>query len=331
MDFSFKSPISKNLILSHITETDIMSRYLNIPVKKGLFRSPLRHDARPTCSFFNTKDGTLLFKDFGIGKCYNCFTVVQTMYNCTYKQALEIIANDFDIINTTDWALCKKEYKNEIKKEREICKIQVRIQEFTNEELKWWQSFGITYNTLQHYNVHSCKYVFINNNLFCESNNFCPIFGYYGGKQNDIELWRCYFPMREENRFISNWRSNKIQGYEQLPENGELLVITKSMKDVMCLYGLGISACAPCSETLFIPEEMLQELKTRFKRIVCLYDNDRPGLQNMIKIRKSHPELIYTFIPFKYKSKDISDLYKKYGRKETKLLINDYLLWLKNN
>ena len=44
------------------------------------------------------------------------------------------------------------------------------------------------------------------------------------------------------------------------------------MKDVMCLYSFGIPAIAPNSETQFVSEKVLEELKQRFKHIVLLYD-----------------------------------------------------------
>ena len=148
--------------------------------------------------------------------------------------------------------------------------------------------------------------------------------------KENIELWRCYFPQRTFYRFITNWPSKKIQGYDQLPKKGKLLVITKSLKDVACLYSMNITAIAPCSENLFIPESILNNLKKRFEYIVVFYDNDRPGLFNMAKIRKEHPELTFTYIPKKYNSKDISDFYKDKGRKETLKLIKQFILWLKN-
>ena len=97
----------------------------------------------------------------------------------------------------------------------------------------------------------------------------------------------------------------------------------------MCLYSCGITACAPNSENLFISDAMLDELKSRFEYIVVFYDNDRPGLHNMAKIRRDHPELTYVSIPKQYGSKDISDFYKDHGRKETLNLIKNFVLWLR--
>lgn len=336
MIFQFQQKITKDLILSKFSEEQIMEYYLNIPVRKGLFRSPLRRDRQPTCSFYRNKSGTLIFKDFATGQHLNIFDVVQIIHNCNYFEALRIIANDLSIVN--DKTLHKNNGKinlNPIKiKDKEVSKIQIEIQDFTDNELKWWGRYGITLDILKKFNVYSCKHVFLNSNLFATSQQHCPIFGYYGGKIQDnkekIELWRIYFPKRKSYRFVTNWPSKKIQGFNQLPKKGKLLVITKSMKDCLCLYSCGISACAPNSENLFISDKVLDDLKQRFKYIVVLYDNDRPGQYNMAKIRKAHPELIYTFIPKKYGSKDISDFYKDHGRKETINLIKNFVLWLGN-
>ena len=333
MDFSFQPKITKELILSRFSEEQLMEYYLHLPVKKGLFRSPLRRDKQPTCSFYRNKSGILIFKDFATGQHLNIFDVVQSIFRCDYFKSLRIIANDFGIVR--DNTLHKNPGKinlNPIKiKDKEISKIQIEVQEFTDSELKWWGKYGISKDILKRFNVYSCKHVFLNDQLFAESQQHCPIFGYYGKKYQGLELWRCYFPKRTSFRFITNWPSKKIQGYDQLPKKGKLLVITKSMKDSMCLYSCGITACAPNSENLFISDKVLEDLKSRFKNIVVLYDNDRPGLYNMAKIRKEHPELTYVFIPKRYGSKDISDFYKDHGRKETLNLIKTFILWLKEH
>ena len=333
MDFSFQPKITKKLILSRFSEEQLMEYYLHIPVKKGLFRSPLRRDKQPTCSFYRNKSGTLIFKDFATGQHLNVFDVVQSIFRCDYFESLRIIANDFGIVQ--DNTLHKNPGKinlNPIKiKDKEISKIQIEVQEFTDSELKWWGKYGISKDILKRFDVYSCKHVFLNDQLFAKSQQHCPIFVYYGKKYQGLELWRCYFPKRTSFRFITNWPSKKIQGYDQLPKKGKLLVITKSMKDSMCLYSCGITACAPNSENLFIPDKVLEDLKNRFENIVVLYDNDKPGLYNMAKIRKEHPELTYVFIPKRYGSKDISDFYKDHGRKETLNLIKTFILWLKEH
>lgn len=319
-DFTFETKITKEYLLEKNSEETYMSYYLGVPVKKGLFRSPLRADNHNTCSFFRGKSGTLYFKDFATGQCLNFEGVVMTKYNCSYSEAIKIIAKDFGYIKGSTPKAVKIQPKFESDKQTFI---QVEVKDFTEAELKWWGSYGITKEILKKFNIYSCKTVFLNGTIHAQSSQHCPIYGYYFGKKENIEQWRIYFPKNQNTgyKFIGNVNTKTIQGYRQLPKSGKLLVITKSMKDCMSLYSFGIAAIAPNSENLFISDKMLEELKSRFTNIVVLYDTDIAGLTNMKKIRKEHPELKYFFIPRKYQSKDFSDFRRNFGEKRTKELL----------
>lgn len=323
----FRPKITKQYLLDYRTQEDYMSHYLGIPIKKGLFCNPLRVDNRVTCSFYKNKSGILIFHDFATGQQLNFIDVVMTMYNLSYHEALERIAEDFGLVDITTPPPKKIVSNIPIFSNQGRAKIQVEIRDFNKDDLKWWGNYGIDSKLLNKYHVYACKNVFLNENLFTFNTKY--VYGYYGGKKDGLELWRIYYTKRREFRFLSNWDKNKIQGYEQLPKNGKLLVITKSMKDVMCLKSLGIDACAPCSENLFIKDSILTNLKERFKYIVCFYDNDIPGIHNMRKIKKEHPELNYFFIPRHYEAKDISDFRKKYGKDKTINFIKECLIKLK--
>lgn len=308
-DFNFKPRLTRDYLLTLNSEEYYMTHYLGIPVKKGLFKNPLRNDHKVTCSFYRNKAGNLIFHDFATNQHLDFINVVMEKYHVNYYQALKIIASDnAPKVNIPIVTFSKSETK-----------IQVQIKDFTKNELDWWKSFGISESTLKKYRVYSCKAVFLNDKLFTIDTPLT--FGYYGGKYHGIELWRIYYSQRKEYRFIGNWPTKKIQGFEQLPKKDDLLVITKSMKDVMCLYELGITAIAPNSETQWISKNVLEQLKARFKHIIVFYDNDRPGKYNMAKIRRQYPELKYFFIPNKYGAKDVSDFVKKYGKEYTKLKI----------
>ena len=338
MEFRFKNPIklNKSFILSNITEEQIMSFYLKIPLgRKKLFCSPLRKDKSVTCSVFRSNKGTLLFKDFATGEALNCFEIVKRLFNCNYFEALRIIANDFGIIR--DKSLRKNPGKinsNSIKLEtKETSKIQIEVQDFTDLELKWWAKYGITPEILKRFNVYSCKHVFLNGQLVAKSQQHCPIFGYYGGKikenEKTLELWRCYFPQRKTYRFLSNWPAKKLQGYKQLPKKGKLCVITKSMKDCLALYAYGIPACAPNSEVVIPSEAIIKDLTNRFEHIFVLWDNDQTGVTFINKFKKQYPQLKYLIIPRHLEAKDFSDLRAKYGYKKTKEFIIQYLKSIK--
>lgn len=326
-NFAIAPKITKEFLLSKNNEETYMTYYLGIPVKKGLFRSPLRDDHHTTCSFFRGKSGTLYFKDFATGDCLSFENVVMKKYSCNYHEALKIIAKDFGYIKGSNPKVIK--IQPTFKEEKQTL-IQIKAKEFSESELKWWKSFGITKNILSKFRIFSCDTVFLNGNIFMQSAQHSPIYGYYFGKKENIEQWRIYIPKSKDIRFIGNVPSKTIQGYKQLVKNGKLIVITKSMKDVMCLYSMGIPAIAPNSETQFVESKLLEELKVRFKHIVVLFDNDLPGIKGMKKIKKEYSELIYYWIPRKYEAKDISDFYKKYGREKTLEFIKNEIIRIKN-
>ena len=332
MDFTFNiTPINKEYILSNINQETIFNHYLGLPVEsKKLFVNPLRNDHKPTAAFYKSKSGIVYFHDFATNIHYNCFTVVMNIYNCDYHKALKIIAKDFGLIDNKDIQVKKIKVVKELDVKSETF-LQAEIQKFSKFDLEWWGKFGVSIKELKKYKVYSVKNVFLNGNIFATYSERCPIYGYYGGNDKDLEYWRMYFPTRKSYRFLANWKKDKIQGFKQLPKSGKVLVCTKSMKDVMCLNSYKIPAIAPCSENLFINDKILNNLKERFKYIIVFYDNDRAGKYNLSKIRKDHPELKYFFIPTKYKAKDISDFYKKYGRIKTWNFIKQELLKLNDN
>jgi len=113
-----------------------------------------------------------------------------------------------------------------------------------------------------------------------------------------------------------------IQGAKQLPKEGELVVITKSLKDVMSLYEFGITAIAPNSENLFLTENQYIKLSNKFKEIYLLYDRDLPGVKAANKIRKQFKNIQVLLMP---KVKDFTDYVKKYGVLKTLNLVNKWL------
>lgn len=90
----------------------------------------------------------------------------------------------------------------------------------------------------------------------------------------------------------------------------------------MTLYEFGLTAIAPNSENLFVTPSQYEKLKTKFKNILIVYDNDLAGIHGLNKIRKEFSGVKVAFIPRKYGAKDISDFFKKYGKEETQKLIN---------
>jgi hypothetical protein len=323
--------ITKEFLLSKNSEETYMSTYLRVPIKRGLFCSPLRKDHKPTCSFCHSKKGELMYHDFGTGFHENFVGVVMEIHKCSYQEALNVIAEDFGYLSKAeDRPAVKIKVSNVKLEEKTETLIQIKPKAFSEQELKWWKGFGVTEKTLKKYKVFSCDSIFLNGDYFSSSSPRVPIYGYYCGKKNGQELWRIYFPSKRSFRFLSNVGKSYIQGAKQLPKTGDILLVTKSQKDVMLAYELGIPAIAPCSEVLFLSNKQIQHLKKRFKTIVVCYDTDITGIHNLKQIKVKHPDLHTFFIPRKYGVKDISDFFKKYGEEETRRLAGELLKYYRS-
>ena len=272
-----------------------------------------------------------MYHDFGTGFHENFVGVVMEIHKCSYQEALNVIAEDFGYISKAEDRPAVKIKVSNIKlEEKTETLIQIKPKAFSEQELKWWKGFGVTEKTLKKYKVFSCDSIFLNGDYFSSSSPRVPIYGYYCGKKNGQELWRIYFPSKRSFRFLSNVGKSYIQGAKQLPKTGDVLLITKSQKDVMLAYELGIPAIAPCSEVLFLSNKQIQHLKKRFKTIVVCYDTDITGIHNLKQIKVKHPDLHTFFIPRKYGVKDISDFFKKYGEEETRRLAGELLKYYRS-
>lgn len=313
--------ITKAMLKSHRSEEEYMSFYLGILPDKSLHVNPLRPDNRPTASFYRSASEELIFKDWKTGVHANFIDIVMEKYNVQYPQALDLIAEDFGLLPKTRTKRSPLiQYDGSKVVHKSGAQLQCEIQDFTPTQYKWWNNFGITQKTLKLYKVFSVKSVFINGNYSCSSSNLSPIYGYYFGKDMGRELWKIYFPKRKNYRFLLN--NNKLQGYSQLPETGDILVITKSLKDVMTFHEMGIPAVAPQAESVIISQKQYDILSKRFKHIVFNGDWDRAGQMFMINSRKKYKGVALTFTkPIRF-GKDVSDFVKHHGFKKAKRYID---------
>ena len=103
--------VTKEMITNRIPQEQLMEHYLGIPVRKGLFKSPLRNDNHETCSFRKNKNGDIIFKDFAGFFSGDFLAVVMEKFQCSFAQALRIVANDFGIIHDQNLKVNKPKLK----------------------------------------------------------------------------------------------------------------------------------------------------------------------------------------------------------------------------
>lgn len=297
------APITLDYILSKVTEYDIYARYIGQFKIGFIYNSPFREDKNPSFGIFRSrKSGKLLFKDHGNGECGDVIKFVELYTGLTnYNDILNRIVTDMSITNNTKLKSIKQyESKDTV--------IGVVRQDWTDVDKQYWSQFGITKETLTKFNVSSIKYYLCDGvvkGIYKDEN---PMYAY-----KVYDHFKIYRPLADK---YTKWRNNlapyDIQGYEQLPKKGNLLIITKSLKDVMCLYEMGYTAISPSSESTFLTPDVIDALKRRFKRILICFDRDISGVKNMRKISLK-TGLKGFLVHKKWKAKDISDAIKLNG------------------
>jgi hypothetical protein len=191
---------------------------------------------------------------------------------------------------------------------------------WTRADANFWRQYLVSKQILLMFGVEPVSHFWVNSTRFtCKSITYAFRFK---------TRYKIYSPYEETNKWLSNTKKTDVQGYDQLPYKGERLIITSSLKDVMCLHAAGYNAIALQSEMQIPSDKLISELKTRFKTIDILYDNDfdkvtNPGQTMAVKICD-----LYGFnnicIPDSYQSKDPSDLVKSVSRfNELKNILNE--------
>lgn len=308
--------ITLDYILSKVSEYDIYAHYLGQFKVGAIYNSPFRKDKNPSFGiYYSKRTKQLLFKDHGTGECGNIVKFVSLYTGLTnYNDILKDIVKQLNI--TTDTKLdSSKQY---IPSSETV--IGIVRQKFTPTDINYWSQFNISEKTLKKFNVNSIKYYLCNGivkGIYKEDN---PMYAYK--VYNNFKIYR---PLADK---YTKWRNNlteyDIQGYAQLPSKGDTLIITKSMKDVMCLYEMGIPAISPSSESTFIPNDILEGLKKRFKRIIILFDRDNAGVKYLRKMSLK-TGLEGLLVHKKFKAKDISDAIKANSFEEIKEWLYDEL------
>lgn len=287
-------------ILAQLDEYTIYAYYMgNFKIGK-LYNSPLRSDDKiPSFAVFKGRRGNLMFKDHGSGLSGNVLTFVKEMKHIRTDGELE--KELLKILRTTapkSTRDVKREYTSNASTE-----IGIVRQDWTELDKQYWDQFGISLTTLNQYQVFSIKYYLCNKAVAGIYSEKSPMYAY---KVND--RFKIYRPLASKyTKWRTNLTSSDIQGFAQLPDGQRnLLIVTKSLKDVMVLHEMGFDAVSPASETTFIPDNILDSLKAKYRKILILYDRDKTGMKKARDYSHKY-ELDAFFVNKRFNAKDISD------------------------
>ena len=311
--------VSLNDIKSRVTETDILSFYLNIKELPCVINSPFREDNRPSFGiYFNNKSKRVYYKDYATNDSGGLFDLLGKLWNCNYKKVLENINKD---INNIDKGNVKLNTGHTITirsndEHHSSSDLQCKIREWKDYDIEYWSSYGISLKWLKYADVYPIshkiiikdghKYVFKADKL---------AYAYVERKEGKVSI-KIYSPYNKKYKWCNKHDNSVISLWTKIPKYGDKVCICSSLKDSLCLWAnTGIPAICPQGEGYRISTTAINELKRRFKKIYIIFDNDKAGILDGKKLAEA-TGFTNLILPKFDNGKDISDAYKILGKDE---------------
>ena len=301
-------------VMGRISHADLLSHYLGIDSLPVLINSPLRNDRHPSF-FIYSPDGTrVLYRDYATGEKGDIYNLLQRRSGKSFSELIRDIAANKMLYSTT--------FDNHESKEKKFTKttvdLKVKIREWQDYDIEYWESYGISLKWLKYAEVYpiSHKIVYKNGNRYV-FHAARLAYAFVERKEGTVSI-KVYQPeVSDKKRKWQTSNDGSVVGlWTKVPEKGEKLVICSSLKDALCLWAnVGIPAVYVQSETTGISDTAKEVLKNRFRHIFICFDNDAPGLQDGFNL-SLQTGFTNVILPSFAEGKDISDMYRAKGKEE---------------
>lgn len=292
----------------------VFETYCNLPVKligqteriKSLFNPSER-----TPSFYiYLYNNQYYFKDFSTGIYGDKVNLVMRLYNLSFSDAVNKIRTDYQKYldsgaNPTD---------RQLKAASTYSLDTHKIRSWTKEDAKFWTAYSISSKVLEEYNVKPVSEFTMSKDEDGKRNEVRITSSLlYAYCRTDGTPYKIYQP-NTSKKFMK--LKNYIQGTDQLKFDQPNLIITSSLKDLMCVKGFGFNAeyIAPDSESSMISNSIMSMYKLKYKNIITLFDNDEAGVIATNKFKELY-DTAGVILPL---SKDVSDSVRDYGLVKTR-------------
>ena len=301
--------------LDDVDEAQILLQWFNIQQIPCVISSPFRDDKTPSFSVRCSENGHIYGHDFATGERYSVTDMVMKAENVDFKTAASMILDGRYGNFTRDSSFPKP-------KPSRGSTIDVAVREFNDKDLAFWKSFGINKSWLEFANVHAITgYVWRTEEYVKDvaAEEYAYAFVTFFKGRRHIKIYQPFSKVRKWNN-DGDGMTQVWNLLEQLPKVGNAVIITSSLKDALCLWATsGIPSCCPQSESTNLSEEIVEDLKKRFKRVFVFFDNDfkNPNNPGQAGAKKACDKfgLENIVIDDWWGCKDPSDLYKECGPK----------------
>lgn len=315
--------LSESVVLELVDEYTLYCYYTNEAYTPGKsYKVPYRTDDTPSFVFYETNKYSnieYMWKDQSLGCSGDIFALIQRIEGLRTKaEVLARINADFDLGYNLLNPVRREKIVLYERPEAKEARIRVLEKPTTPKGRAFLDVLHITDDVLKKYDTSQIEYYWSYDGQEYPTTAPDPTFAYRIG-----QYYQIYSPYAsKKNKFRNNYPSNYFFGYKQLPKTGDKLIIDKSAKDVLLCHQLGYPAVCGKSETIFIPEKKMEELKNRFTTIYLMLDPDEAGRIQTDKYMEKYPWLQPRFLP---KHKDKSDFCKAEGFDVLSTVLKDLL------
>lgn len=255
--------------------------------------------------YVDRKSQQYKFKDFSTGIGGSKIDLVKEMFNLSFaNSAIKILEDYNEYVNSGEVELITLKPSARWKIEH------VETRPFDQRDAEYWLAFNIGSSKLREYNVAAVDFFTMvkeEEGVFEQATFKKPMTYCYFTK--DKRPYKIYQPLDKAHKFYNV--AEHLQGYDQLKLNQPYLVICSSLKDAMCLssFGYNLEVIAPNSENSIIKPYIIDNLQSKYKKVITLFDNDEAGLKAIDRY-KSLYNINGCALTI---SKDISDAVKAHG------------------
>lgn len=312
----FMLKLTKENILANVDSYEILNYYLlpyhneNKLLAAKNISNPFLPEKQKSPSFNifpSMGTGEWRYKDFATGDDGSCFDLVMKIFNLSFNEVLERINSDLTLMFESN---CKSVIPLEVLN-TDLPQFEIKKKTFSLKEIDFWEKYGINVNVLKKFNVSSVEEFSATTKTgklyTSKSNSDRFIFAYEN--ENWVKLYKPLDDKKYKFQYLGIKEKGFIFGWNQLSQKGDLLIITGGEKDVLSLVARDFNAITLNSETASLPKIIVDELKTRFKKILVLYDNDETGIKQSLLLAQMHGVHRLQLPTMQDSGKDVSDFF----------------------
>ena len=311
-----RNSICLSEITSKVSEAELVSYYLGITEIPCVISSPLRKDRKPSFGLYSRDGKRIYWVDLATKERGDIYNLLSQLWHCSFIEVLSKINKDIpkfsNGVTINDYTPCTIK---DVVTYNSNSKLECKVREWRQYDIDYWASYGIPIDWLKYAEVYPISHKIITNEkgrFILGADKYAYVFVEH--KEENVTL-KIYQPFNKNGYKWSNKHNRSVISlWTKVPKSGDKVVICSSLKDALCLWAnTGIPAIAVQGEGYNMSNTAISELKRRFKNVYILFDNDKAGLEDGVKL-SMQTGFTNIVLPKFEDGKDISDMYKSLGK-----------------